>query len=117
MRLVTTPNFCRVCVEALWHALLRRVSLIDGLVPSCSPSGARTLDLALVPLAQFRDRENLVGVREGYEVKWTKDGVEVPEWKNMTKVVDDGEAVGVYEARVRYWTEEVRVDRDRSTLR
>ncbi|KAE9396150.1 hypothetical protein BT96DRAFT_119349 [Gymnopus androsaceus JB14] len=34
MRVVTTPNFCSVCLEGLWHALLGegRVKLIDGLV-------------------------------------------------------------------------------------
>ncbi|RPD56113.1 hypothetical protein L226DRAFT_509855 [Lentinus tigrinus ALCF2SS1-7] len=114
MRLVTTPNFCKVCTEGLWHALLRRVTLIDTLTVGCAPSGPsgeRTLDLALVPLAHLRARP--VDVEESYEVTWVRDGVEVREWKNQTSVVDAGDALGSYAVQVRYWTEEVRVDPDR----
>ncbi|KAI1786873.1 IgA peptidase M64-domain-containing protein [Ganoderma leucocontextum] len=106
MRIVTTPNFCRACVEGLWYALLRRVALIDGLAPSCSDSSpsalsnvksTRVLDLALVPLAHLRDTP-------------VDDGVEVPAFANRTRLVDDGDALGSYVVKVRYWTEEVRVD-------
>ena len=120
MRIVTTPNFCKACVEGLWHALLRRVSLIDDLTVGCSSlSGvtggmnakpSRTLDLALVPLAHLRDAP--VGVEEGLEITWVKDGREVPEFANQTRLVDDGDSVGSYAVRVRYSTEEVRVDPD-----
>ncbi|KAI0754585.1 IgA peptidase M64-domain-containing protein [Daedaleopsis nitida] len=110
MRIVTTPNFCKACVEGLWYALLRRVSLIDSLTPGCSAAGERTLALSLVPLAQFRKEP--VDVDEGYEITWVKDGIEVGEFKNQTTLVDDGNAVGSYAVKVRYWTEEVRVDRD-----
>ncbi|KAI0718188.1 IgA peptidase M64-domain-containing protein [Cerioporus squamosus] len=111
MRIVTTPNFCKACTEGLWHALLRRVTLIDSLVVGCSAaSGERTLDLALVPLAHLRARP--VGVAESYEVTWARDGVEVPEWKNRTSVADAGDALGSYVVKVRYWTEEVKVDVD-----
>ena len=57
MRKVTTPNFCKVCREGLWHALLRRVALIDDLTASCaSDATQRVFNVALVPLAQLRDK-------------------------------------------------------------
>ncbi|TFK93297.1 hypothetical protein K466DRAFT_478926 [Polyporus arcularius HHB13444] len=110
MRIVTTPNFCKACTEGLWHALLRRVTLIDSLAVGCSASGERTLDLTLVPLAHLREQP--VDVDESYEVTWVRDGVEVREWTNQTSVTDAGDAFGSYAAKVRYWTEEVRVDAD-----
>ena len=110
MRIVTTPNFCSACVEGLWYALLRRVALIDDLAAGCSPTGERTLDLALVPLAELR--ADPVDVEESYEITWARDGVEVPEFKNKTQLVDEGGAVGSYAVRVQYRTEEVRVDPD-----
>ncbi len=114
MRIVTTPNFCRACVEGLWYALLRRVALVDDLAPSClEPAESqskrqRALDLALVPLAHLRDTP--VDVKEGYAITWVKDGIEVPAFANQTRLIDDGDAVGSYAVKVRYWTEEVRVD-------
>ncbi|KAI0770580.1 IgA peptidase M64-domain-containing protein [Fomes fomentarius] len=110
MRIVTTPNFCKACLEGLWHALLRRVALIDDLIVGCSPAGERTLDLALVPLAHLRT--DPVDVEESYEITWMKDGVEVEEFKNQTRLVDDGGAMGSYAVKVQYRTEEVRVDPD-----
>ena len=110
MRIVTTPNFCKVCMEGLWHALLQRVTLIDTLTVGCASSGERTLDLNLVPLAHLRERP--VGVEESYEVTWMRDWMEVPQWKNQTSVTDAGGVLGTYGAQVRYWTEEVRVDVD-----
>ncbi|KAH9932711.1 IgA peptidase M64-domain-containing protein [Epithele typhae] len=115
MRIVTTPDFCKSCTEGLWHALLRRVSLVDGLAVGCASlaraaAPSRVLDLALVPLAHLRAAP--VGVDEALIITWTRDGVEVPEFANATRFVDDGGAVGSYAVRVRYATEEVRVDPD-----
>ena len=110
MRIVTTPNFCKVCTEGLWHALLQRVTLIDELTVGCSDSGERTLDLSLVPLAHLRSRP--VDVAESYEVTWVRNGVEILEWKNETSVTDAGSVLGTYVVQVKYWTEEVRVDED-----
>ncbi|KAI0824018.1 IgA peptidase M64-domain-containing protein [Trametes gibbosa] len=116
MRIVTTPNFCKSCLEGLWHALLRRVSLIDDLRPTCTPSvsqpgtSERTLDLSLVPLAHLRAHP--VGVEESYTITWFKDGAIVEAFANQTRLVDDGDAVGSYAVHVQYATEEVRVDKD-----
>lgn len=115
MRIVTTPDFCKSCTEGLWHALLRRVDPIDALQPGCardpaSGAWARTLDLSLVPLAHLR--EDPVDVEESYTITWLKDGAEVEEFANKTRLVDNGDAVGSYVVHVQYATEEVRVDRD-----
>ncbi|KAH9932704.1 IgA peptidase M64-domain-containing protein [Epithele typhae] len=116
MRIVTTPDFCSVCMEGLWHALLRRVDLIDGLTVECSSDSApasppeRTFNLSLIPLAHLR--ETSITLEEGFEITWTKDGVEVPEFTNQTRLVDDGGAVGEYAVWVRYKAAEVRVDPD-----
>ncbi|KAI8986267.1 IgA peptidase M64-domain-containing protein [Trametes punicea] len=114
MRIVTTPNFCKACTEGLWHALLRRVSLIDDLELGCEQDGAgawkRTLELSLVPLAHLR--ENPVDVQESYSITWLRNGEAIQEFANKTKLVDDGDAVGSYVAHVQYTTEEVRVDKD-----
>ena len=114
MRIVTTPDFCKPCTEGLWHALLRRVDLIDDLEVGCEKDAAsdwaRTLELSLVPLAHLR--ENPVDVAESYTITWMKDGEVVTEFMNQTKLVDDGNAVGSYMVHVQYTTEEVRVDKD-----
>ncbi|KAI0642983.1 IgA peptidase M64-domain-containing protein [Trametes meyenii] len=114
MRIVTTPNFCKPCTEGLWHALLRRVNLIDDLQSGCEEDEAgglaRTLNLDLVPLAHLR--KSPVDVEESYVITWVKDGAEVKEFANKTKLVDAGDAVGSYVVNVQYVTEEVRVDTD-----
>ncbi|EMD39663.1 hypothetical protein CERSUDRAFT_111969 [Gelatoporia subvermispora B] len=125
MRQVTTPNFCRVCVEGLWLSLLRRVDLIDGIRSRCDweldmgfsdedpPIGKwkRTLDLDLIPLAQFRAERR--APHESYTVTWAKDGQILERFTNKTQLkVDDQDGPGVYSVSVQFTTSEVRVDRD-----
>ncbi|THU96670.1 hypothetical protein K435DRAFT_754775 [Dendrothele bispora CBS 962.96] len=121
MRIVTTPNFCKVCLEGLWHALLSRVNLIDGVSESCHQDHGSTkvLNASLVPLAQLRADADaattLAALDESYTITWTKDGkvleegtnkttVEVPsgKWKVGDKVVLD----------VKFSTKEVKVDKE-----
>ncbi|EPT00242.1 hypothetical protein FOMPIDRAFT_1163230 [Fomitopsis schrenkii] len=114
MRIVTTPNFCKVCLEDLWLKLLRRVDLIDSLRTSCVRKGrewVRHLELDLVPLGQFR--EEPVDVKESYSIIWTKDGRVLEEFTNERVLeIPDAGAAGVYTAHVEYLTEEVRVDKE-----
>ncbi|OBZ71631.1 hypothetical protein A0H81_08541 [Grifola frondosa] len=131
MRIVTTPNFCKVCTEGLWYALLKRVDLIDGVRAGCrwedDPAPAtevdvsrgaqkrgkwwKTLDLNLVPLAQFR--ADPVGVEESYTITWKKDGHTLEAFTNKTRLeVEDEGARGTYTIDVKFATEEVRVDPD-----
>lgn len=114
MRIVTAPNFCKVCLEDLWLKLLRRVDLIDDLRTSCvrRDSGwVRRLELDLVPLGQFR--EEPVDVKESYSIIWTKDGRVLQEFTNERVLeLPDAGAAGTYAAHVEYLTEEVRVDKE-----
>ena len=67
MRDVVTPNFCKVCIEELWLRLLRRISIIEN-----GESGCRSFSISLLPLAQFRTNETLVGTEESYEIVWSR---------------------------------------------
>ncbi|TFY63568.1 hypothetical protein EVJ58_g3172 [Rhodofomes roseus] len=113
MRIVTTPNFCKVCLEGLWLALLRRVDLIDDMHASCIRKGrewTRRIELDLVPLGQFRKEP--VDVKESYSIVWMKDGQMLEQFTDEKTVeIADGDAAGVYTAHVQYLTEEVRVDK------
>lgn len=111
MRIVTTPNFCKVCLEGLWHSLLRRVDLIDNVEVGCSELDRRTVSLNLVPLAEFRT--DAVAASESYSIMWYKDGRVLDAFTNTTALdLDDGEALGHYTVDVQFSTEEVRVDKD-----
>lgn len=115
MRAVTKPNFCKVCLEGLWLSLLKRVDLIDDIQTSCSRDASdalhTTLDLKLVPLADFRD--DPVDVKESIEISWAKDGLNIAACANTTHcTVYNEDAVGSYGVTVSFETEEVRVDAD-----
>ncbi|KZW03199.1 hypothetical protein EXIGLDRAFT_600942 [Exidia glandulosa HHB12029] len=110
MRLVTTEGFCSVCIEGLWHSLLRRVDLIDNIfavLPSCT--SPLQLEIELVKLAQFR--ENKTEHNEAYAIAWTRDGEPLEQFANMTKIeVDSAQAAGTYTFDVQFFTDEVRKD-------
>ncbi|KAF7365538.1 hypothetical protein MVEN_00427000 [Mycena venus] len=112
MRQVTTPNFCKACIEGLWLALLRDVDLIDDIEASClsSPPPSTTLALHLVPLAQFR-AATVQSLEESYTITWTNltDGQVLEELANKTEVQV---GKGRYGIEVLYRTNEVRVDRE-----
>jgi hypothetical protein len=126
MRDVRKPNFCKVCTEALWLSLLKRVNLLDEVREGCRwihPSGdfgrlsgltgrwQKTLDITLVPLAQFR--KDAVGTEESYIIKWTKDGMPLGGFTNETRIeIDDEISLGTYTIEIKFVTEEVRLDRD-----
>ena len=116
MRVVTTPDFCKVCLEGLWLALLRRVELVEDIIGGCVydlPSGAwrRTIDTQLLPLAQFRKEGQVSG--ESYKLQWFKNGQELIAFGNQTRVeIDDGEGPGRYSLVVNFHTDEVLVDKD-----
>ncbi|KAJ7134230.1 IgA peptidase M64-domain-containing protein [Mycena epipterygia] len=108
MRIVTTPNFCKACLEGLWLSLLRGVNLIDDIEASCTDAPTSTLNLHLVPLAQFRAAA-VAGLNESYTITWSKDDAVLGEWTNKTQV-DVGP--GTYAVSVKYATNEVKVDPD-----
>ncbi|KAJ7621542.1 IgA peptidase M64-domain-containing protein [Mycena polygramma] len=114
MRIVTTPNFCKACLEGLWLSLLRNVSLIDAVEEFCplpaadADASLTILLLRLVPLAHFRAAA-VQGLDESYTVTWSKDGRVLSELANKTRV---DVSPGTYTVDVKYTTNEVRVDRD-----
>jgi hypothetical protein len=125
MRAVTSPNFCKVCIEGLWLSLLSRVNFIDDVHEGCqwhsteSPNSKghwkRTLEIHLVPLAQFRDDRDAASIKaaESYTITWSKGGKALEMFTNKTRLeLDDETAVGTYTIDVKYATDEVRVDKD-----
>ncbi|KAF8143807.1 IgA peptidase M64-domain-containing protein [Mycena galopus ATCC 62051] len=115
-RQVPIPNFCKACLEGLWLALLKDISLIDGIDESCAAttmasSSSTTLTLHLVPLAQFRAAGAVHGMNESYTVTWRdlKDGRVLEKLANKTEVAV---GPGRYGVEVKYATSEVRLDRE-----
>jgi len=126
MRIVTSPNFCKACLEGLWLSLMRRVILIDSISTHCEPvvnndmplesaKWKRTFDIKLVPLGQFRmpENQNPDASKERYTIVWTKGEEVMEEFHDKTHAeVDDenGSGAGQYHVDVEFATEEVRVD-------
>ncbi|KAJ4482545.1 IgA peptidase M64-domain-containing protein [Lentinula aciculospora] len=131
MRIVTTPNFCSVCLEGLWHALLSRVKLIDDLVVSTleeseGANNTTAIEVKLIPFAQFRlDQGNpsfshlsevdfaqlrALAESESYTITWSRNGVVLPEFQNQTNIEVFNSAV--YAVDVRFHTSEVKLDKE-----
>jgi hypothetical protein len=126
MRAVTTPDFCAVCTEGLWLALLARVELVESLAASCVRSSdndklLRRLDAVLVPLAHLRDpvdKHIAEHSNETYTIRWFHDHEEVLSLANRTFVEVDGErddGLGAWEIEVTFGTKEIRKDVARMT--
>lgn len=110
MRIVTTPNFCKVCVEGLWHALLRRINLIDDVKLGWSTNGPksvlRNIELQLVALGQFRESP-VPG--EEFIIRWKRNGEDLPDFANSSSITVENEPA-MYTAEVQLVTPEVRTD-------
>jgi hypothetical protein len=124
MRLVTSSNFCSPCIEGLWRSLLMRVNLVDRFWGgSChkpdeySKQYHLTLDIRLLPLAQFRN-DTLQGggsgrSKESYSLTWSKleGGKVFPEFQNSTKfLINDTDTQTWFGVDVEFHTDEVRND-------
>jgi len=121
MRVVTSPNLCKVCTEGLWLSLLHRVDFIDDVISGCKPSPSwpsewlRTIDLQLIPLAQLRRFSNSsspnLDLKESYSITWSKNGQVLDQFQDQTHLeVDDVDGPGVYSIDVVFSTDEVRFD-------
>ena len=119
MRVVTSPNLCKVCLEGLWLSLLRRVDLIDDIREACvlepltyNPKvqhWKKSLEISLVPLAHLRS--NPVPITESYTIHWMKDGRILETFTNKTRMeVCNEDAIGTYIIDVEFRTDEVRKD-------
>ncbi|KAK0464786.1 IgA peptidase M64-domain-containing protein [Desarmillaria tabescens] len=109
MRLVTTSNFCKVCLEGLWHALLSKVNLIDDVTEGCSGK-SKTLTVELIPLAQFRQVP--IEPNESYTITWSRNGEVIEAFTNKTTLIVDENAGATYTVTAKYATTEVRVDKE-----
>jgi len=119
MRMVTSPNFCKVCTKTLWLHLLTRINFIDDISESCvqhhhsgsslaSSSWSKVINLHLVPLAQLR--KTPVSPNESYTITWAKDGSLLSQFTNKTRIeIDDENAIGRYTIQVKFATEEIRL--------
>jgi hypothetical protein len=111
MRVVTSPNFCKVCTEKLWLNLLERVDFIDDVKESCIQHGdwsTKVIDLHLLPLAHLR--KTPVSPDESYTITWKKDGSLLPGFTNKTRIELNSEsAIGEYTIEVEFATEEIRL--------
>lgn len=111
MRIVTSPNFCSVCVEGLWHVLLKRVDLIDDFWTGCAVESSgevrRFFEAKLVKIGQFR--ETATKQREAYSISWKKDGELMPEHANKTHIEVPNDT-GIFSVEVQFVTDEVLLD-------
>jgi len=122
MRVVTSPNFCKVCLEGLWLSLLRRVDFIDDVVedcewradlegPSSSGTWVKVINLHLLPLAQFRSASQEYSPSESYTITWTRAGRVIQEFTNQTRLeIDNEHAVGSYTIKVKFASDEIRAE-------
>jgi len=76
MRQLTNTNFCKVCTEGLWLALMSRVDIIEEAATKCSRSTGgrweRVFEVDLLPLAQYRSNDTLVDKDESYQIVWSR---------------------------------------------
>jgi hypothetical protein len=117
MRIVTTPDFCKVCTEDLWLKLLKRVDLIDGISVGVynTVTNTHAVSLQLVPLAELRDVP--VPQEESWAITWYKDDRVLDAYTNKTTLELSGsESAGIYTVDVRFLTEEIRVDKEGLTM-
>lgn len=117
MRVVTSTNFCSVCLEGLWLSLLKRVSLIDDFsvtlpVGDITSEEPAILQVTLVPFGELR--QCATGVHtEVYTIEWEKDGVLLPQFTNSTEIRTNESVYGTWRVFVQLHAVEVKVDPDR----
>ncbi|KAI1170224.1 IgA peptidase M64-domain-containing protein [Nemania sp. FL0916] len=115
MRSIYSPNYCNVCLEGLWLALLGKLALIDNITQTAQPDGSTNASLTLLPLGEFR--EVPISPKEGYSILWYGDdeNVVLDEWTNKTSALL---APGTTEfgVEVKFWSDSIRVDKKNATL-
>ena len=72
----------------------------------------KTIDVSLIPLAQFRKNAKDNKTNESYTITWWKGEKVLKEFTNKTRLEVDGRnAVGKYTVDVKFTTDEVKVDK------
>ncbi|RUS21350.1 IgA peptidase M64-domain-containing protein [Endogone sp. FLAS-F59071] len=109
MRNMSQTTLCPVCQEGLWHQLLRKVTLIDGVRIQCEKENV-TIRVDLVPLAQLRAPEARIE-EEKYFVTWRRQGIRQVELDDQFGFERElGQAWGEWKVMVEFVTPQVRVD-------
>jgi len=110
MRNMSSPSFCNVCKEGMWHQFFQRISLIDDLVAETNDDhpDTKTLIVKTLKLGQLRNPE-LPVPGEKLEVFWYLNGEEVVALRDQFEVsVVTGS--GSWTVKVNFVTLEVRSD-------
>lgn len=112
MRLVTSPDFCNVCLEGLWLSLLSRITLIDDVIVNLHESSpVLVIEIIPIPLGQFRSEIPPNG--EVYSIDWTKDDILLVQYSNMTRAVIQQNIYGTWRINLNLHTPDVRRDTNR----
>ncbi|MBF0103887.1 MAG: hypothetical protein HQM16_01055 [Deltaproteobacteria bacterium] len=98
MRDMRSPDFCVVDKQSIWHNLLRRLNLIDGVTTTQTETGIRAV--LSVP--------DLLGLSIQWYLKTGEGEQELTEYRNMKTWQRDGLHQGEFRVRVRFETSEVR---------
>ncbi|KAI1358696.1 IgA peptidase M64-domain-containing protein [Xylaria arbuscula] len=113
MRSIYSPDYCYACLEGMWLALLGPLSLIENATqtPASDGSGSTRVDLALLPLAQFR--EIPIPHEESYTILWygADRNTVLEQWTNQTTATF-ARSVREFGVEVRFASDQIRVDRD-----
>ena len=108
MRNMSSPAFCKPCIEGMWEQFMMRMSLIDGVDVQYQGEDA-TVELLVVPLGQFREVP-VPGVTERYTVSYTFEGVPQPQFDDLFTFNVGSALAGEWTATMIYETTEVRYD-------
>ncbi|KAI9147210.1 Hybrid signal transduction histidine kinase K [Paramyrothecium foliicola] len=110
MRWTYTVDFCAACIEGLWWALLRPLSLIDSITQVARPTAVTNITLDLLDVAQFR---KVPRPTEAYTIKWFNAANNSPlaQWTNRTSALIN-QSIAQVDVEVRLWTAQVKVDKE-----
>ncbi|KAH8822575.1 IgA peptidase M64-domain-containing protein [Flagelloscypha sp. PMI_526] len=104
MRVVTSPDFCKACIEGLWLSVLRNISFIDDVSIRELSTEKVDVQLILIPLAQFGIGER---PEEVYTITWfNNDGEPLASWANQTSAVLERSMTN-FAVELKFWTAQV----------
>ncbi|KAG0364920.1 hypothetical protein BGZ54_007026 [Gamsiella multidivaricata] len=116
MRNMASTQFCSVCKEGLWHRLLGKASLLDGINVDCQRDddekeiSSFAIEAKVIPLGQFRDNLSQRIDGEAYTARWLKNGEHQPEFDDEFRIEVPGSEEGIWEIKIDFKTPEARKD-------
>lgn len=111
MRSIYSPDYCYACLEGMWLALLKPLSLIENTTQTALPDGSAQVDLTLLPLAQFR--EIPIPHEESYTILWygSNRNTVLDQWTNQTTATF-ARNVREFGVEVRFASDQIKADKD-----